>query len=128
MGVIEYMTEVHTETQPTFINPDGKENPVFFSWTTKRGTQIVTRKVRIVNSGEGIFDYAAINPKTGKEVRLGDVQWVQVYYSLLNKQPPEELTKRVRQYYKIREQKAKEKAKKENLQYAPFDDLEPAAA
>lgn len=122
------MTEGRAETQSTFIDPDGKEHPVIYDWVIQDGDKIKKFSVRIVSSNNERLDYIAINPNTQKEVRLGATHWVKVYRSLLNKEPPYDLSKKVEAYYKIREQKAKELAVKKNPIYSPLEDPEPIAA
>jgi|SRR3990167_11557510 len=122
------MTELGIKTEPTFTNPDGKEYPVMFNWTTNRGSEIKKFCVRIVNSNNERLEYMAINPTTQKEVRLGTTQWALIYSSLLNKEPPADLNRRVSLYYKIREHKAMELVAKGNTIYSPFDEPEQIAA
>lgn len=122
------MTEITPETIPTFTNPDGKEHPVIYNWITGSGSQIRKFSVRIVSSNNERLEYMAINPTTQKEVMLGATHWANIYRSLLNKEPPFDLDRRVDLYYRIRAQKTKEGTTKNDPPYSPFDEPEQIAA
>lgn len=122
------MTEVTVITEPIFTNPDGREYPVMYSGTTQSGGEIKTFSVRVVSSDNEKLEYMAINPLTQKEVKLGATHWNNIYRTLLNREPPPDLSRRVKLYYQIKEQKSKELAEKNNLIYSPFENPEQIAA
>ena len=105
------MNESSQEIGP---NPDGRSNPVFYQKLTRRrdGTIKSIRMVQIVGTDIANFPYKAVDPETGDEVALGKSQWVEVYYELLNKEPPYDLESRVKLYYQIRNRKELEKQRK----------------
>jgi len=108
------MTETQTDIEPRFRNPDGREHPVNYDRTVlkKDGSLKSRSRVRIIDNDDlKIMSYKAINPETGKEVKLGAVDWVKVY-ALLDHLPPNNLARRVEQYYIIKERKTREKLQK----------------
>ena len=115
------MTESTIEIQTKSTNPDGREHPVFFDQVTKTHKGIQNRRLRIVASNNQRFDYKAIDPQTGREISLGATQWISVY-ALLDKEPPNDLAERVRQYYEIKKRQDREKARKSNPIYSPHED------
>lgn len=117
------MTETTTEVnRQKFKNPDGRVHPVFHSIIVNDKGRDINRTVQIVESNNGNLAYIAIDPQTQKEVRMGAVQWNEVYRSLLNKEPPQDLSDRVKRYYEIKARETAKKARLANPIYSPFED------
>ena len=89
-------------------NPDGRLDPVFYQKIISEGDDVLEmKKVQIVETGIAFFPYKAVDPHTGQEESLDKTQWMQVY-ALLNKEPPDDLDKRVRHYYQTKAKEAQE--------------------
>lgn len=118
------MTETaQSELAPNIRNPDGQEHPVNYDRSVHHKDGTFSRiRVRIIeNNDQKLMSYQAINPENGKEVKLGSVDWVHVF-ALPNHLPPNDLARRVEKYYIIKEKKARDKVKRSERIFSPFDE------